>query len=60
MKKFMALFLTLFMLLVVAFSVTACSDAPAGNNNPPAEPPVNGGLVAPDVLEQTSNPWGNE
>lgn len=60
MKKFMALFLTLFMLLVVAFSVTACSDTPAGNNNPPADSPVNSELVAPDVLDQTSNPWVNE
>ncbi len=60
MKKLTTLFLTVFMLLVVAFSVTACSDAPAGNNNPPADPPVNSELVAPDVLDQTSNPWGNE
>lgn len=59
MKKLTTLFLTVFMLFVVAFSVTACSDAPAGNN-PPADPPVNSELVAPDVLDQTSNPWGNE
>ena len=60
MKKLMALFLTVFMLIVVAFSVTACSDEPAGSNNPPADPPANSELVSPDVLDQTSNPWGDD